>query len=203
MVVTANKRQENLFSVAAPVTAVLSTTLSRQEAVRLDDYAALVPGLNLFGTQEGQETITIRGISTGAANSSTTAVYIDDTPVGPSSAQGFAPEGLDLDPSGLQRVEVLRGPQGTLYGSNALGGIIKYVTQSPDLVGYHGRVEFDGTDVDGGGAGAGGRVYVTGPIVADKLGFSASGFDRYDPGFIDNPYLGKTNVIRSTFTAVA
>lgn len=194
VVVTANKRQESLFSVPAPVTAVLSTTLSRQEAVRLDDYISLVPGLNTFGSQEGQETITIRGISTGASNASNTGVYIDDTPVGGSSSQGFAPDALDLDPSAIQRIEVLRGPQGTLYGANALGGIVKYVTRSPDLQGYHGRVELDGEDIDGGGAGGGGRAYFSGPIVADKLGFSASGFERYDPGFIDNPYLDKTNV---------
>ena len=73
VVVTAQKRSERLLSVAAPVTALTSATLDRVEAVRLDDYAALAPGLNLFGTREGNAQLVVRGITTGSSNSTTTA----------------------------------------------------------------------------------------------------------------------------------
>jgi iron complex outermembrane receptor protein len=197
VIVTAEKRQERLLSAPAPVTAVLATTLARQGAVRLDDYANLVPGLNLFGTRPGEEAIVLRGISTGTSNSTTTAVYINDTPVGGSTAQDFDNTGLDVDPGTLQRIEVLRGPQGTLYGANALGGIVKYVVATPSLTHYSARIELDGTQVDGGGDGGGVHAMLDGPIIDGKLGFTLTGFDRVDPGFIDNPTLGQKNANRA------
>jgi iron complex outermembrane recepter protein len=196
VLVTAEKREARLLDVPAPVTAVVASTLTRQAATRLDDYAALVPGLNLSGAQPGNQTVVLRGISTGNSNSTTTAVYINDTPVGGSSAQSFDSSGLDIDPGTLQRIEVLRGPQGTLYGANALGGILKYVTTTPSLTHYSGRFEVDGAWVDGGGSGGAIRGMIDGPLVKDKLGFTLSGFKRVDPGFIDNPGLGK-NVNRT------
>jgi outer membrane receptor protein involved in Fe transport len=99
-----------------------------------------------------------------------------------------------LDPSDVQRVEVLRGPQGTLYGASALGGLVKYVTTPPSLTDYAGRVEVDGSTVDNGGVGYGVRAMVNVPIVNDTLGLRISGFDRRDPGYIDDAYLGRTDV---------
>ena len=195
VVVTAQKRSERLLSVAAPVTALTSAALDRVEAVRLDDYAALAPGLNLFGTREGDAQLVVRGITTGSSNSTTTATYIDDSPFGSSTTHALGGSmALDLDPGSLQRIEVLRGPQGTLYGASALGGIVKYVTAPPSLTEFSGRVELDGSTVAGGGQGYGVRGMVNGPLIADTLGFTLSAFDRRDPGYIDNPNLGQKNV---------
>ena len=197
VVVTAEKRSESLLKVAAPVTALQTGELERQEDVKLTDYAASVPGLNLISSEPGQTVVLLRGINSGfgAGISTTTATYIDDAPYGSSTASAYGSIGtLDIDPSSLQRIEVLRGPQGTLYGASALGGLIKYVTIPPSLTRYSGRVELDGSSVDGGGQGGGVRAIFNGPLVSNVLGFTISAFDRFEPGYIDDPHRGRKNV---------
>jgi outer membrane receptor protein involved in Fe transport len=197
VIVTAQRRSEALLQVAAAVTAVQASDLARQGNVRLADYAATVPGLNLISSQPGQTVVIIRGVSTGfgAAIAATTATYIDDSPYGSSTANALGSfTTIDLDPATLQRVEVLRGPQGTLYGATGMGGLIKYVTTPPSLTEYGGRVELDGNSVDGGGQGYGVRAMWTGPLITDKLGVTLNAFNRLDPGYIDDPQLDKKNV---------
>jgi iron complex outermembrane receptor protein len=197
VIVTAQKRSESLLQVPAPVTAVQAADLARQGSVRLADYAATVPGLNLVSSQAGQTQIILRGITTGfgAAIAATTSTYIDDSPFGSSTANALGSwTTIDLDPATLQRVEVLRGPQGTLYGASSMGGLIKYVTIPPSLTQYSGRVELDGSAVDGGGQGWGMRGMWTGPLVTDKLGFTISAYDRHDPGYIDDVQRNIENV---------
>jgi iron complex outermembrane receptor protein len=197
IIVTAQRRSESLLSVAAPVTALSSTDLQRQGQVKLADYAATVPGLNLISSVPGQTVVIMRGISTGqgAAIASTTATYIDDSPFGMTTANALGSfTTLDLDPATLQRLEVLRGPQGTLYGASAMGGLIKYVTTPPNLTEYGGRIELAGSAIDGGGQGYGARAMWTGPLVKDQLGFAVNVFYRFDPGYIDDPHLNKKNL---------
>ena len=197
VVVTAQRRSETLLKVAAPVTALKSEDLERQGDVKLADYAATVPGLNLISSVPGQTTVILRGISTGegAAIAATTATYIDDSPFGTTTANALGSfSTLDLDPGTLQRVEVLRGPQGTLYGASAMGGLIKYVTTPPSLDKFGGRVELDGSAIDGGGRGGGARVMFTGPLIPDKLGVTFNAFYRFDPGYVNNIFFGKNNV---------
>jgi len=195
VVVTAQKRSERLLSVAAPVTALSAGDLARDEAVKLEDYAFKVPGLSLISDREGETQIVLRGITTGSPVSSTVATYVDDAPYGSSTSAALGgwltP---DLDPSDLQRVEVLRGPQGTLYGASALGGLVKFVTTAPSLTDYAGRIELDGSTVDHGGDGWGVRGMLNIPIVSDTLGLRVSAYDRDDPGFIDDPQLGRSNI---------
>lgn len=195
IVVTAQKREERLLSVPAPVTALLGSDLAREQSVRMQDYASKVPGLTVVSDQAGELLVVMRGITTGSLTSSTTAMYIDESPFGSStnySGGGFTAP--DLDPGSLERIEVLRGPQGTLYGASSLGGLIKFVSKSPSLTEFSGRVEVDGSSVDGGGNGYGVRALIGGPIIENTLGFTLSGFDRRDPGYTDNVYLGSKNV---------
>jgi len=195
VVVTAQKRSERLLSVPASVTALSASDLSRSEAVRLDDYAAKVPGLNIMSDRDGETQIIIRGITTGSVVSSTVATYVDDTPYGSSTSFALGGELTpDLDPSDLQRIEVLRGPQGTLYGASSLGGVIKFVTVQPNLKSYDGRIEIDGSTVDHGADGYGVRGMVNVPLVDDTLAVRVSAYDRRDPGYIDDPQLGRNDV---------
>jgi iron complex outermembrane recepter protein len=197
IIVTAQKRSESLLSVPAAVTSLSSADLARQGYVQLTDYAASVPGLNLIASQPGQSVVIIRGVSTGfgASIPATTATYIDDVPYGSSTANAYGSIAtLDLDPATLQRVEVLRGPQGTLYGASSMGGLIKYVTAPPSLTTYSGRVELDGSSIDGGGQGGGVSATFNGPLVNNLLGVSISAFDRRDPGYIDDPHRNVKNV---------
>ena len=195
VVVTAQKRSERLLQVPVPVTALSGAELVREHAVRLQDYAAAAPGLNLLSDRDGSTEIIMRGVTTGLEVGATTSVYIDDSPYG--SSTSYALGALltpDLDPGALAQVEVLRGPQGTLYGASSLGGLIKYVTIPPSLTTFGGRVEADYSAVDGGGSGYGVRAIVTAPLITDTLGVTVSAFDRQDPGYIDNALTGAKNV---------
>ena len=191
IIVTAQKRSERLQDVPVPVTAISADTLTENNQLRLQDYYTSVPGLSLNSTGQGDAQLAIRGLTTGGNTNPTVAVLVDDVPVGSSSAltdnANFVP---DVDPSDLARVEVLRGPQGTLYGAESLGGLVKYVTVDPSTDGVSGRIQADTNSIhNGDGLGYGVRAAVNMPIT-DTLAIRASGFTRKDPGYIDNPVLG-------------
>jgi outer membrane receptor protein involved in Fe transport len=192
VVVTAQKRVERLQDVPVPVTAIDAASLVESNQVSLQDYFSTVPGLNLTSSGGGDTLLAIRGVTTGGAvGNSTLAVLLDDVPVTTSAGalSGMAKAVPDLDPSNLQRVEVLRGPQGTLYGASGLSGILKFVTVDPSTAQVSGRVEADGTSVyNGDGLGYGVRGALNVPL-GETFAVRASGFARKDPGYIDDPIL--------------
>ena len=196
LVVTANKREERSHDVPASVTALRASSLVETGAVKFDDYVARVPGLVVDNTSAGGglNQISIRGVTTGGGGNPTVGVYIDDSPFGSSTLLGrgtiLSP---DLDPSDLQRIEVLRGPQGTLYGAGSMGGLIKFVTTDPDPTAASGRLQADASHVDGGGAGYGLRGAANLPL-NEAVAVRISAFDRRDPGYIDDPLLGVQDV---------
>jgi outer membrane receptor protein involved in Fe transport len=193
IVVTANKRAERLLDVPASVSAVTGATLLNTGAAQIADYAAKVPGLvvddgagaNYFSVP------TIRGLNTNLGGNPTVGIYVDDSPYG-STVTGTASL-PDLDPIDLDRVEVLRGPQGTLYGAGSLGGIIKFVTAAPDPTRFFGRAEADGTFAAHGDEGYALRGAVNIPVT-ENLAIRVSGLDRRDPGFIDNVQTGEKDI---------
>lgn len=199
IVVTANKRTERLRDVPAAVSAISGDSLVRTGATRLQDYVTRVPGLILDDTSfsNGANQLTIRGLNTGTGGNPTVGIYVDDLPYGGSNSSSFGGSTVpDLDPLDLERVEVLRGPQGTLYGAGSLGGLFKYVTAAPDPGATFGRVQADGQFVDGGGSGFGLRGAANVPL-NDTLALRASGFYREDPGFVDNVTTGERNINQS------
>jgi iron complex outermembrane recepter protein len=187
VVVTAQKKSQDLQDVPMSVAAMDSESLIQQNLVTLSDIATRIPGLEYFGSM--QSDLAIRGITTGGGTNPTVAVTIDDVPVGSSSyaGQSLTP---DLDPAVLNQLEVLRGPQGTLYGANSLGGLIKYVTKEPDTEELSGRIQVDGESVAHGNQGAAGRGSLNLPVLTDRLGLQLSGFYRDDPAYIDDVYPG-------------
>lgn len=183
IVVTAQKRDQRLLDVPVPVTAVSSDTLVSQNIVSIRDYYSRVPGLQIAGDRSSQ--ISLRGITTGGQTNPTVAILVDDVPFGSSTYLGNATF-PDFDPATLDHVEVLRGPQGTLYGASSLGGLIKYVTKTPDAQRFSGRVEIGANSVDHGGEGFSARGSLNIPIIKDRAALSVSGFYRRDPAYIDN-----------------
>ena len=194
VLVTAQKRVESEQSVPISMSTMSGAQLVQMGAQSLVDYAAYIPGLQVDNAGgPGQSSITLRGISTGAVLSSTVGTYIDDAPLG--SSGSFAQAGaqqLDLNPYDLERIEVLRGPQGTLYGASTLGGLLKYVTRSPDPTQASARIGVESFAIsEAGRPGWTVRSIVNEPLIADKLAIRASYFRQQTPGYIDNGITGR------------
>ena len=185
VIVTAQKRQEVLQDVPQSITVLSSATFERQHANNLQDYVALVPGLSLESSTPGVSRITLRGINTGGV-ASTVGVYVDEVPFGSSSglANGSILAG-DFDTFDMSRLEVLRGPQGTLYGASSLGGVMKFVTNPPQTESFEGKAQIGIEDVSGGDLGYSASSFVNIPF-SDRFALRASGFYRQDGGFIDS-----------------
>ena len=184
IVVTAQRRTQTLIEVPQSISVVGGETLERQQATSFADYAALVPGLTIDQDNPGEARVILRGINTGSV-ASTVAIYVDDVPFG--SSGGLSNGGVlagDFDTFDVARVEVLKGPQGTFYGSNALGGVIKFITAEPELGAFEARGQGGVEFTKNGGAGWLGNAVVNVPL-GDKVAVRASGFYRDHPGFID------------------
>ncbi|MFC4312365.1 TonB-dependent receptor [Steroidobacter flavus] len=183
IVVTAQKRAERVLDVPVAVTAVDASSLRDQNLVSLRDYSTRIPGLQYAGGSLRE--LSLRGITTGGGTSPTLAVTIDDTPFGSTTFLG-QPRFPDFDPSDMQRIEVLRGPQGTLYGAASLGGLIKFVTVDPNPDEFSGRLEVGANAVSGGTEGYSVRGAANIPLMTDKMAVRVSAYTRQDPEYVDN-----------------
>ena len=192
IIVSAQKQAENLQDVPASVSVFGEQQLVRLHATQLTDYAAYMPGINIgSGGTPGQTTITLRGIAP-VGPGSVVGTYIDDTPLGASNnfarATSFA---LDMMPYDVERIEVLRGPQGTLYGAGSMGGLLKYVMRDPSTEALEFRAGLEGFDVAGAAdAGWGARAGVNVPL-GKTVALRASYFTQNTPGYIDNVATGQ------------
>ncbi|MBB6250838.1 TonB-dependent receptor [Nitrospirillum iridis] len=195
IVVTAQKKSERLMDVPASIAVVNTQSLLQTNSTQLRDFYAQVPGLNVTSSGNGRTTIAIRGITTGGGNNPTVGLTIDDVPIGSATSSGLGDAVVpEIDPSSLQQIEVLRGPQGSLYGASSMGGLIRYVTAAPSLTETFGQVAVSGSTVAHGGEGGGGRAYINVPLVEDKLGLRVSAFARMDPGYMTNVNSGQTEI---------
>ncbi len=188
IMVTARKKLERAQDVPVSMSAISAESLIAKNRLSMTEYFSEVPGINMLGGDRGTGEVSLRGLTSGTASRPTTAFTIDDTPFG--GGQNIP----DLDPSDLQRIEVLRGPQGTLYGANSLGGLIKYVTAVPDTSRFSARVQVDGSTLAQGNSGYGLRAAVNVPVKTDVLGVRLSAYSRRDPGFINDVRTGATDI---------
>jgi len=187
IVVTATRQAEQLNRVPLSISAYSQETMDQQGVRDVSDIARLTPGVQFekVGRFAGnQSNITVRGIRSNSGIP-TTGIYIDETPVqvrqGTSNSLANPyPQVFDLD-----RVEVLRGPQGTLFGAGAVGGAVRFITPAPALSSssFYGRAEVSFTEK--GGTSYEGGLAAGIPIVEDKLGMRASVWYRHDGGFVD------------------
>jgi outer membrane receptor protein involved in Fe transport len=183
-------------NVPASVTIVSGETLEAQKLEQLTDYANYVPGLNVAdGGSPGQALVILRGVAS-VTDGSYVAYYLDDVPMGPTSNFGRACcTGLDLTPYDLDRLEVLRGPQGTVYGAEAEAGMIRYVLKVPSVTDFEARVGADSSWVQGGSSsGITVRAMLNAPVIEDVFALRASAYDKYTPGYIYNLYTGAPDV---------
>jgi iron complex outermembrane recepter protein len=181
VVVTAQKREERLQDVPIPITAISAQGLVDSNQTKLLDFYSAIPNFNVEPNLFSQNNLSIRGITTGGFSSPTVGVLIDDVPY---SSGNQVP---DFDPSSLARVEVLRGPQGALYGASSMGGLLKYVTVDPSTDRVSGLVEAGTSEYyNGYSLGYSVRASINVPLT-DQLAFRTSAFLRQDPGYLDNP----------------
>jgi outer membrane receptor protein involved in Fe transport len=185
VIVTAQKRSEALIDVPQAVSVVDGGVLERQQATSFQDYLKLVPGLQLSQTTPGQGRLVMRGVNTGGV-ASTIGVYVDETPFGSSSGLvNGAVLAADFDTFDMQRIEVLRGPQGTLYGASSLGGVLKFVPNLPQTDKSEARVRVSAESVQDGEMGYSGTGMVNVPL-SDTFAVRATGYYRDIGGFIDS-----------------
>ncbi|MFZ1905175.1 MAG: TonB-dependent receptor [Steroidobacteraceae bacterium] len=196
VVVTAQRRTEDLNKVPISITALSQDTMYNLHLEDFRDLATVVPGLSLTTVAAGEQGLSdviIRGIAS-SGNSPTTQFYIDETPIAIRRLDGAGPSGspwpliFDLD-----RVEVLRGPQGTLFGSSAMGGAIRYITPQPSLTDSSGFAKAEFGYTDGGSPRYEEGVAYGAPLVSGTAGFRVSAWFDHEGGWIDseNPYTGQ------------
>jgi len=185
IVVTAQKVSQSVIDVPLSISVLGSDDLEKTQSLNMQDFARFVPGLQVSQATPGFGRLVIRGINTGGV-ASTVGVYVDETPFGSSSgiANGAILAG-DFDTFDVARIEVLRGPQGTVYGASSLGGVLKYVTNEPQLDGFEGRVRGSLESVDGGDMSYSGAAVANIPV-SDSVAIRASGFYRNVGGFVDS-----------------
>lgn len=188
--VTATRFSEAISKVPISMSAYDTKSLDVANVKDFSGIAQMTPGVSFNNTNN---TIAIRGISS-TAGAATTGVYVDDTPIhirqfGTSAAAGL-PRIFDLE-----RVEVLRGPQGTLYGAGSQGGTVRFITPQPNLVNYETYARGEVAFTEGGEPSYESGIAFGGPIVTDKLGFRLSAYNRRDGGWTDHIDYNTGNVI--------
>ena len=194
IIVTAQKREERLLDVANSVTAIEGTALAERQITDLTALAAQVPGLFFEQNGQGTDRVILRGQNAQGAGA-TVAIVVDDMPYNSSTSLNVgATMTTNLENYDLNRVEVLRGPQGTLYGAAAEGGLIKYVSNAPNLNQFEGAADIIGESVDHGSYGGAVKGVLNLPLIDGKFAMRLVGYSDRSPGYIDDPLTGRRNI---------
>ncbi len=192
VVVTAEKRTSTVQDTPLSITAIGGDELTAGGVSSVIQVAQATPGVSLKTQGPGQTEIEMRGMTSSGGNSATVGFYLDDIPLtAPAGAQNGK---VVIDPSlyDLNRVELLRGPQGTLYGAGSMGGTVKLVTNQPDLAAYHASAQSVFSGTDGGGFNHTINLMANFPLIDDKMALRIVGTESYTSGWIDrivvNPF---------------
>jgi iron complex outermembrane recepter protein len=189
IVVTAEKRSASVQDTPVSLTAISGSELQAQGISDVSDAARFVPGVAETTAGPGQTEYTIRGLSSSGPAVATVGFYLDDMPMtAPSGAQNGHVV-IDPDLYDLNRVEILRGPQGTLYGSGSMGGTVKLVTNQPDVHAFSASAKLDGSGTDGGGPNGSANGMINMPLIDGKLALRVVGTAEHIDGWIDRVVL--------------
>ena len=186
IIVTAQKREQSLQDVPVSIAVFDAQLMDRLNASDFSDFADIIPGLTYATTGAvGSSNYFIRGIGqVGQGLSPTTAVYLDETPLQTHTLQGSSqPDPKLFD---VARMEVLRGPQGVLFGSSALGGTVRIVTNQPDASQFEAMVDVGTSSITDGDQSWDWRAMVNIPLVDDTLALRVVATRGFDAGWIDN-----------------
>jgi iron complex outermembrane receptor protein len=183
MVVTARKTTERLQDTPMSIAVIAADTIEKTGATILEDLARETPGLTIISAAPGQNTITLRGLS----GNNTVGFYLDDAPLSIGLGNAVQPTNFDMDPAlfDLDRVEVLRGPQGSLYGASSFGGTVRYITIKPNLSEEHATAKLTASGTEDGGFNEEVDGLINQPIIPEYLAVRAMVFGRSNSGYID------------------
>jgi len=189
IVVTANKREQQLQEIPLSVGLVTADFVERQVATEFVDVAGSVPGVQFQTAGGGENRVTVRGISSGVGVA-TVGYYLDEISTTNGTYQGVP----DFNLFDVERVEILRGPQGTLYGEGSMGGTVRFISNKPDPTAFDVAVDLRGGSITEGGNEYNLNAMVNIPLVTDKLALRVTGYKRDRDGWIDNIVLDEEDV---------
>lgn len=192
VVVTAEKRPEPLQTVPIAVSVLSGKELASLGGSDLSEVAGAVPGLSMQSDRAGENRITMRGISEVAGGAPTVGVYMDEIPI-----TTFTGEEVNLKTFDLERIEALRGPQGTLYGEGSEGGTVRIITNKPDAEKFSGAARATVSDTDGGGLNDDVDAMLNLPLVTGKLALRIDGLWSHEDGWINAPLINATHYNKS------
>ncbi len=194
IIVTSRKRSETMLDVPISISVVSQDTIAQLGAENFTDLLSTVPSLTAYQNGPGRTRLSMRGIANGGGNDNdtqnqeTVGIYMDEVPI---SMGAMNPEFNLFD---LKRVEVLRGPQGTLYGAGSMTGTVRLVSNQPNLDEFEGKYDLSASSVSKGGDGYSAKALVNVPILPGKLAVRASTYYADIPGYIDNALTGEKDV---------
>ncbi len=195
IVVTARKREERAIDVPIALTAISGEALEQRGAKNLSDFLQEAPGVGVYDQGSGSQKITIRGIST-SLGANENGYYLDDLPF----TGVTVPIAPDVRAWDLDRVEILRGPQGTLFGEGSMGGTVRILTKGADLDNWEAKGSAFVSQTEDGGTNRGIKGAFNAPIVPGILAVRVAGTGERFPGWIDNAAAGETDLNDQTFT---
>src|SRR5688572_24836404 len=183
VIVTATRRAERLQEVSESIAAFDSDAMAMRGIQQIDDIVKFIPGMSIAQREPGGTTIVFRGVASsgiqfGAVSSS--ALYLDEQPI---TQSGRNPDPRFID---IERVEALRGPQGTLYGASSQSGTLRVITAKPDPTGFDAWTEAQVSSVSEGDTGYDISAMLNVPLAADRVSLRLVGFAAEDAGYIDN-----------------
>jgi outer membrane receptor protein involved in Fe transport len=182
--VTAEKYNSTIQNTSISMSALTGDQLTAQGISTVEDIVREVPGLSMRTSGPGLTEYEARGLASNGGASPTVGFYLDEVPLSPPALSQAGKVVIDPDLYDINRVEVLRGPQGTLYGSGSMGGTVKVVTNQPKLDTYEGSVQGTLSDTQGGSGNGGGNVMLNIPF-GSTLALRVVASDTYRSGWID------------------
>lgn len=190
VIVTAEKRSERVQDVPISMSVVTAADIDHRRLFNAEDYLRGIPGVNEVDSAQGQSII-IRGMETSPLNQNfgagvTTATYFGETPTTNTAGLGNGTN-VDLKLVDVERVEVLRGPQGTAFGDSSMGGAVRTIPVAPSVAGFEAKVAAGYSNTQGtGGNNYNAQATVNMPLVADRLALRAVGYEYKDSGYYRN-----------------
>ena len=188
LVVTAQRFNSTVQETPISVTAVSGDQLEAAGIHSVEEFAHTVPGLSMRSAGPGQTEYEARGLASSGGSSPTVGFYLDDVPLSPPANSQIGKVVIDPNLYDVDRIELLRGPQGTLYGSGSMGGTVRVITNQPKLNMFEGSAQGVLSDTQGGSGNGGGNVMMNLPV-GDTLAVRVVGTDTYRSGWISRTVL--------------